>query len=123
MRFLGNIIWLLLGGLATAVEYFVASILMMITIIGIPFGVQSMKMAALCIWPFGAEVEKKPQQSGCLNSVMNVLWFFLGGVWIMLTHFLFGILLTITIIGIPWGRQHFKLAGIALTPFGREIKY
>jgi len=123
MRFLGNIIWLLLGGLATAVEYFVASILMMITIIGIPFGVQSMKMATLCIWPFGAVVEKKPQQSGCLNSVMNVLWFFLGGIWIMLTHFLFGILLTITIIGIPWGRQHFKLAGIALTPFGREIKY
>lgn len=123
MRFLGNIIWLLLGGLATAVEYFVASILMMITIIGIPFGVQSMKMATLCIWPFGAEVEKKQTESGCINSIMNVLWFFLGGIWIMLTHFLFGILLTITIIGIPWGRQHFKLAAIALSPFGREIKY
>ncbi len=121
MKTLGNLLWLLFGGLATALEYLVASILMMVTIIGIPFGVQSMKMASLCIWPFGADVRKKETPSGCLNTAMNILWFFLGGIWIALTHFAFGILLSITIIGIPFGKQHFKLAGIALTPFGREV--
>jgi uncharacterized membrane protein YccF (DUF307 family) len=123
MKTLGNLIWLIFGGLATALEYFVSSLLMMITIIGIPFGVQSMKMASLCLWPFGADVRKKetPPASGCLNTAMNILWFLLGGLWISLTHLFFGILLSITIIGIPFGKQHFKLAGIALTPFGREV--
>ncbi len=123
MKIIGNLLWLIFGGLATAIEYFISSLLMMITIIGIPFGVQSMKMASLCIWPFGAKIKKRNTQpaSGCLNTVMNILWFFLGGIWIFLTHIFFGALLTITIIGIPFGKQHFKLAGIALTPFGRDI--
>lgn len=95
----------------------------MITIVGIPFGVQSIKMAALCLWPFGATVKKKetPIASGCLNTVMNIIWVLFGGLWIFLTHVIFGVLLTITIIGIPFGKQHFKLAGMAFTPFGREI--
>ena len=76
MKTLGNLLWLLFGGLATALEYLVASILMMVTIIGIPFGVQSMKMASLCIWPFGADVRKKETPSGCLNTAINILWFF-----------------------------------------------
>ena len=120
MKVLGNIVWWLCGGLETAVEYFVASVALMITVVGIPFGLQTLKLGQLMLWPFGSRVVKKPT-SGCLNTVMNVVWFFVGGIWIWLTHACFGVLLYITIIGIPFGRQHFKLARIALTPFGREV--
>lgn len=121
MRFLGNIIWLLFGGLAVAVEYFVASLALFVTIIGIPFGIQTIKLGMLAIWPFGNEAIQINRPSGCLNTIMNIIWFFVGGLWIMLTHLFFGLLLFITIIGIPWAQQHFKLAGLALTPFGRDI--
>ena len=120
MKVLGNIVWWLCGGLETAVEYFVASVALMITVVGIPFGLQTLKLGQPMLWPFGSRVVKKPT-SGCLNTVMNVVWFFVGGIWIWLTHAFFGVLLYITIIGIPFGRQHFKLARIALTPFGREV--
>ncbi len=118
-----NILWLLLGGIFTAVEYLISSVLMMITIIGIPFGLQTLKMSMLALWPFGKQVVTRPQAGGCLSTLMNVLWIFLGGFWICLSHLFFGILLCITIIGIPFGRQHFKLAGLALTPFGKDIVY
>lgn len=121
MRILGNIIWLVFGGFAIALEYFVSSVFLFLTIIGIPFGLQTIKLGVLAIWPFGSEVKRIEQSSGCLSTLMNIIWFFIGGLWIMLTHFAFGILLGITIIGIPWAKQHFKLAGLALTPFGREI--
>ncbi|WP_430812365.1 MULTISPECIES: YccF domain-containing protein [unclassified Carboxylicivirga] len=121
MSILGNIIWLLFGGLITAIEYFVASLILMITIIGIPFGLQTLKLGALALWPFGSRVVNKPQASGCLNTLMNVLWIFIGGIWIALSHLLFGMLLAITIIGIPFARQHFKLAHIALVPFGKTV--
>lgn len=120
MKILGNIIWLIFGGIATAVEYIMASLAMMITIIGIPFGLQSLKLGILCLWPFGSKVVRKPT-SGCLNAAMNIIWFFVGGIWIALTHWFFGALLYITVIGIPFGKQHMKMAHIALTPFGREI--
>lgn len=122
MKFLGNIIWLVFGGLAVAIEYFVASLALMVTIIGIPFGLQTIKLGILALWPFGSEVVQVEKPSGCLSTLMNIIWFFVGGFWIMITHLTFGILFYITIIGIPWGTQHFKLAGLALTPFGREIR-
>ncbi len=103
-----NILWLLLGGIFTAVEYLISSVLMMITIIGIPFGLQTLKMATLALFPFGRKVVTRPQTGGCLNILMNVLWLFLGGFWICLSHLGFGLLLCITIIGIPFGRQHFN---------------
>lgn len=121
MNLLGNLIWLIFGGLIAAIEYFIASILLMITIVGIPFGIQTLKIAMLMLWPFGSEVKDTPEAGGCLYTIMNVLWIFLGGIWISITHLLFGILLTITIIGAPWGRQHFKLASLALTPFGKRV--
>lgn len=121
MKILGNIIWLVFGGFAVAIEYLIASIAMMLTIIGIPFGLQTLKIGILALWPFGSKVVKISYPSGCLSTIMNIIWFFVGGFWIMLTHLAFGILFYITIIGIPWGNQHFKLAGLALTPFGREI--
>lgn len=122
MKFLGNIIWLIFGGFAVAIEYFVSSIMLMLTIIGIPFGLQTIKLGVLAMWPFGSKVVRTEMAGGCLSTLMNVIWFFIGGIWIFLTHILFGALLFITIIGIPWAQQHFKLAHIALTPFGRVIR-
>ena len=116
-----NILWLVLGGVVTAVEYIVASVGMMVTIIGIPFGIQTLKIGFLALCPFGKRIESTPQSGGCLSIIMNLLWIILGGIWISLTHLAFGILLSITIIGIPFGKQHFKLAGLALTPFGKQI--
>lgn len=121
MKFLGNILWLIFGGLITALEYLISSILMMITIIGIPFGLQTLKLAILALWPFGSKVIDNGGSSGCLSIIMNVLWIILGGFGICLTHLFFGIILCITVIGIPFGKQHFKMAGLALTPFGKSI--
>lgn len=121
MKFLGNIIWLLFGGIITCIEYLIASLLLMITIIGIPFGLQTLKLATLALWPFGKEVTSSPNSGGCLSVLMNVIWILVGGIWICLTHLGFGLLLCITIIGIPFGIQHFKMAALALTPFGKTI--
>lgn len=121
MRFLGNLIWLIFGGIIIAVEYLIGSIVLMITIIGIPFGIQTLKMAALAIWPFGRDTRVHSRASGCLYILMNILWLLTGGLWIAATHALFGVILCITIIGIPFGLQHFKLTAIALSPFGRDI--
>ena len=103
MKFLGNIIWLICGGLLTAVEYLISSLLLMITIIGIPFGLQTLKLGMLALWPFGSRVTDNGNSGGCLCLVMNVIWIFIGGFWICLTHLFFGLLLCITIIGIPFG--------------------
>ncbi|HEY5470911.1 MAG TPA: YccF domain-containing protein [Bacteroidales bacterium] len=121
MRVFGNLIWLIFGGIIIAIEYFIGSIILMITIVGIPFGIQTLKMAALALWPFGRETRVHDRASGCLYILMNVIWLLTGGLWIAATHALFGVLLCITIIGIPFGLQHFKLTAIALSPFGRDI--
>lgn len=122
MKTLGNLLWLLFGGLAIAIEYLIASLVLFISIIGIPFGLQTIKLVSLAIWPFGKSIVQNPQSSGCLNTLMNVVWLLIGGIWICLSHLIFGIILCITIIGIPFGKQHFKLAGVALTPFGKEVR-
>ena len=121
MKLLGNIIWIVFGGIIIFTEYILASVALMITIVGIPFGIQTLKLAILALWPFGSEVKTTAGNPGCLSTFMNILWFFIGGIWIALTHLGFGVLFAITIIGIPFAKQHFKLAGLALTPFGREI--
>ena len=121
MKTLGNIIWVIFGGLQIAIEYLIGGLALMITIIGIPFGLQSFKLGILALWPFGSTVGEKEKQHGCLNLLMNVIWFFVGGVWIWITHIFFGIIFYITIIGIPFGKMHFRLARLALSPFGKEI--
>ena len=121
MKTLGNIIWLIFGGLITAIEYAISSVLMMITIVGIPLGIQTLKLAVLALWPFGKEVVTHERSGGCLYIIFNVIWILIGGIWISLTHLIFGVILFITIIGIPFGQQHFKLARLALTPFGKDI--
>lgn len=122
MKILGNIIWLVFGGFLVALEYLVSSIALFITIIGIPFGLQTLKIGILALWPFGSEVVSTDSAHGCLSTLMNIIWFFVGGIWIFLTHVILGVIFCITIIGIPFGMQHFKLAGLALTPFGHDIK-
>tara|TARA_R110002050_G_C8962575_1_gene514661 strand:- start:9625 stop:9993 length:369 start_codon:yes stop_codon:yes gene_type:complete len=121
MKTIGNLIWVVFGGFIIALEYFVASLVLMLTIIGIPFGIQTMKLAVVALCPFGTEVRQSEQHTGCLSTFMNILWILTGGIWIALSHLIFGILFFITIIGIPFGKQHFKLAGLALTPFGKVI--
>ena len=86
MKFLGNIIWLLFGGIITSVEYLISSLILMITIIGIPFGLQTLKLAILALWPFGSRVVDEGNSGGCLSLIMNVIWIFVGGFWICLTH-------------------------------------
>ena len=122
MRLLGNIIWLIFGGLMIAVQYMVAGLIMMVTIIGIPFGLQAFKLALVALIPFNARVVPSRSQGGCLNTFFNIIWIFLAGIWIALTHVFWGLILFITIIGIPFGRQHFKLASLALTPFGYRVE-
>jgi len=121
MKILGNLIWLLFGGIIIAIEYIIGSLILMITIVGIPFGLQTLKMGWLALWPFGRDSRVQERSSGCLYIIMNILWLLCGGIWIALTHALFGLLLMITIIGIPFGMQHFKLSSVALNPFGRDI--
>lgn len=121
MKILGNIIWLVFGGIFIALEYFAVSIILFITIIGIPFGLQTIKLGILALWPFGRRIVSRQEAHGCLYVFMDILWLLCGGIWICLTHVGFGLLLCITIIGIPFGIQHFKMAGLALTPFGHEV--
>lgn len=121
MKLTGNIIWLIFGGFFTAIEYFAAGVALALTIVGIPFALQSFKLGIMMLAPFGQKAVKRENGSGCLWSIMNIIWFFVGGFWIALTHFIFGVLFYITIIGIPFGNQHFKLMKTALSPFGRDI--
>jgi uncharacterized membrane protein YccF (DUF307 family) len=123
MKVFGNIIWLVFGGFFTAMEYFAASIPLFLSIVGIPFGIQTIKIGILELWPFGSTVRNTSNSTGtgCLYTIMKIIWFFIGGFWIWLTHILLGILFAITIIGLPFAKQHFKMARLALSPFGKEI--
>ena len=123
MRTIGNIIWLVFGGIFIFIEYLIASVVLMLTIIGIPFGIQTLKLAGLALWPFNKEIVYKKGSPGCLSTLMNIIWIITGGIWISLSHIFFGLLLGITIIGIPWAKQHFKLAGLAIAPFGKDFIY
>ena len=122
MKTLGNLLWLILGGLRVAVIYVLVGLLMCITIIVIPFGIQLFKLGSWALWPFGRELVDAPGEPGCLSIVMNVVWLLLGWWEIALVHLFFGLLFCITIIGIPWGVQHLKMALNSLVPFGKELR-
>jgi uncharacterized membrane protein YccF (DUF307 family) len=123
MRLLGNIIWLVFGGLATALGWWVAGLLAAITIIGIPFAIAAFRIGAFTFWPFGRDIVDRPEseERKALVLVGNVIWILLGGIWLALGHLLFALLLAITIIGIPFAVQHLKLARLSLTPYGKMI--
>ena len=93
MNLLLNIIWLICGGFLICVEYIVSSLLLMITIVGIPFGFQTLKLSMLALCPFGREIRSCPGDGGCLSVLMNIIWILVGGIWISLSHLAFGVLL------------------------------
>jgi uncharacterized membrane protein YccF (DUF307 family) len=120
MRTVLNILWLLLSGLWLALGYLFVGVLLCILIITIPFGVACFRLAAFVLWPFGRAVVRKPD-AGAPSTIANVLWFVLAGLWMAIAHVILGILLCITIIGIPLGLGNFKLAAVALAPLGKDI--
>ncbi|HSJ34707.1 MAG TPA: YccF domain-containing protein [Acidimicrobiia bacterium] len=120
-RVILNLIWLVFAGVELAVGYVIGGLVMMVTIIGIPFGIQAFKLAGFTLWPFGRAVVPDPDKSAVFSGVGNFLWLILVGWWLALAHFIFGILMCLTIIGIPMGVASFKMAGLALVPFGRKI--
>lgn len=123
MKVIGNILWILLGGgIFLFFEYLFGGVVLCLTIVGIPFGVQCIKLSLLALLPFGKEIIHTESASGCLSTIMNVLWIVFGGLPIAVTHLFFGILCAITIIGIPFAKQHLKLAAFALTPFGHTFR-
>jgi uncharacterized membrane protein YccF (DUF307 family) len=122
MKALGNLIWLVFGGLIIALIYYIVGLLMCLTIIGIPFGIQLFKLGTYSLWPFGHELIYKSQEPGCVSILMDVIWIMFGWWEIALLHVAFGLLFCITIIGIPWGMQHFKMAFASLIPFGKEVR-
>ena len=121
MSVLGNIIWLVFGGFFMALEYLVSGFLLCCTIIGIPFGLQVFKIGLVALLPFSQTTVVEEGSRSCLEIIMNVIWFFIGGIWIALSHLGWGLLFCITIVGIPFGIQHFKLMRAALFPFGRTV--
>jgi uncharacterized membrane protein YccF (DUF307 family) len=121
MKTLLNIIWLVLAGVWMALGYLIAAVLLAITIIGIPFAVQSLKLGGYALWPFGRALVQSPTRNKSLSLIGNVLWFVLAGWWLALGHLLTGIALCLTIIGIPLGIADIKMAGAALVPFGRQV--
>lgn len=121
MKLIGNIVWLICGGLEAAIGYFTASIALFVTIIGIPAALQTFKLGFMSLWPFGAEVHSSDSSVGCLSFFLNIIWLICGGLFAFAMHIIFGLLLCITIIGFPWGLQHFKMAMLALAPFGKEV--
>ncbi len=120
MKLLGNLLWLVLGGLVLFLLYGVFGLLMCCTIVGIPFGVQLWKLGALALCPFGSDVSMTTQPS-CLTLVFNVLWLVLGWWEIALVHLFFAAICAVTIVGIPFAVQHIKLMKMSLMPFGSKI--
>ncbi len=121
MKSLLNVIWLVLAGFWLAAGYLLAAILLAVTIIGLPFAKQSLKLARYAVWPFGRALVQSPTRHKGLSVIGNVLWLVLAGWWLALVHLVTGIVLCLTIIGIPLGIADIKMAGAALVPFGRRI--
>jgi uncharacterized membrane protein YccF (DUF307 family) len=122
VRVVLNVIWLLLSGIWLAIGYLIAAIVMFILIVTIPFGAQALKLAGYALWPFGRVLVPSPSRHVAISVIGNVIWFVLAGWWLALAHLVSGILLCLTIIGIPLGVANFKMAGAALVPFGKEVR-
>jgi uncharacterized membrane protein YccF (DUF307 family) len=120
MRLIGNLIWLLFAGFWLFLAYTLAAILCFILIITIPFGVAALRIGMFALWPFGRAVVAQPGK-GIGSTLGNIIWFFIGGWYLALLHIIGGVLLCLTIIGIPLGLGNFKMVGISLRPFGHEI--
>ncbi|MBQ3078042.1 MAG: YccF domain-containing protein [Clostridia bacterium] len=122
MRIIGNILWLILGGLVLALGWALAGLLLCISIIGIPFGIECFKIAGFTLFPFGREIVYPAKAVGCGSVLFNILWLAVFGWELALGALVAGVLMCVTIVGIPFGLQSFKLAQLSLMPFGAEIR-
>lgn len=120
MRLVLNLLWLVLSGFWMFLAYIVVGVLWCITVIGIPFGIASFRIGLFALWPFGRTVVTKPG-AGTASGIGNVIWFILSGVWLAIGHAVTGVLLSITVIGIPLGLANFKLIPVSLFPLGKDI--
>lgn len=121
MSTLGNIIWLIFGGLIAAIGYFIGGLLLCITVIGFPFGLQSLKIGVATLAPFGKDVVERRHANSPLRLIFNLIWLILFGWEIAVAHLISALILTVTVVGIPFAKQHFKLIPLALFPFGRDL--
>lgn len=128
LRLLGNIIWILFGGFVMGVAWWVAGLFALITIVGIPWARSCFVLGLFAFWPFGREAVNRRYingrediGTGCLGLIGNIVWFVLAGIWLAMGHLAAALLCFITIIGIPFGVQHMKLALIALAPVGQTV--
>lgn len=122
MSFLGNIVWMIFGGFIAGMGYILGGLLVCLTIVGIPFGVQAIKLGIATMTPFGRKIVPNQSASQPVPLILNIGWAVFFGWEIALAHLIHGLILYITIIGIPFGQQHFKLIPLALAPFGRELR-
>jgi uncharacterized membrane protein YccF (DUF307 family) len=122
MNLLLNIIWLIFGGFLIVIGYLLGAVLLCITLIGIPFGIQCFKLAGLALAPFGREVREKEPPGGALAVIMNIIWIILPGLELAVLHLILALAFGITIIGLPIAAQHLKMTRLALLPFGFEVR-
>jgi uncharacterized membrane protein YccF (DUF307 family) len=122
MNLLLNLVWLLFGGFIFVIGYILGAVLLCITIIGIPFGIQCFKLAGLALAPFGREIREKEPPSGALAVIMNIIWIILPGLELAVLHLFLALFFAITIIGLPIAAQHLKMTRLALLPFGFQVR-
>ena len=122
MSFLGNLIWLIFGGIFPGLGYIIGGLALCLTIVGIPFGVRTIKLGIATMFPFGKDLVEDEESKGTLNMIFNVAWLLLFGWEIALSHLLAGALLAVTIIGLPFAKQHIKLIPMSLFPFSYVLK-
>ena len=118
MHVIGNILWIILGGFLSALGWCIAGCIWCVTVVGIPVGVQCFKLASISFNPFGKEIV---YDGGAVSFLLNVVWFLISGLELAICNFLWGCILCVTIVGIPFGKQFFKIAKLALTPFGAKV--
>jgi len=123
MNLILNLLWIIFGGIFIFIGYVVSGLALCITLVGIPWGLQCFKLAIFALFPFGSDTEALPYQdtNESLNLVLNIVWLIFGGLFIMLNHLVWGFMLAVSIIGIPFALQHFKLMRLAISPFGRRL--
>jgi uncharacterized membrane protein YccF (DUF307 family) len=122
MNFLGNIVFLVFGGFIIFLGYLLGGVILCLTIVGIPFGIQCFKLAGGVLAPFGREVREVEPPGGCLSTVLNIIWIILPGLELAIMHLLLAAVFALTIVGLPIAAQHIKLIPLALLPFGRQIR-
>ena len=119
LKTVGNILWFLLGGVLSGLSWVLAGCIWCVTIVGIPVGLQCFKFASLAFWPFGKQVI---YGGGAGSTILNIFWLLVSGIPLAVENAAIGLILCITIVGIPFGKQFFKIAKLALTPFGAKVE-